>query len=119
MENSRNRTICRSSQNRRSVNRLLCSDLIRVTWTDESQHTHEELAVLEDFSSRGASLFLGVPIPEGATITLYTEGGEVLGVCRHCGLAPNGYLAGLSFESGVKSYVPRHLLDTSRLDFVD
>jgi hypothetical protein len=119
MEKLRSNATCRPQHNRRGAKRLLCSDLIRLRWADESGRRYEEVAVLEDFSSTGASLFLGVPVPEGAPVTLHTSRGELPGVARYCLEAPNGYLAGMSFDLGAGEFVPEHLLDTSRLDFVD
>src|SRR5689334_21564607 len=100
MEKLTPRMLCRPSKNRRAVHRLLCSDLVRVAWTGEHGTSFDELAVVEDFSPQGASLFLGVPVPDGAPIHLHTSGGMVRGTCRHCSPAPNGYLAGLVFEDG-------------------
>src|SRR5690348_13476386 len=120
MEKPSIRTSCRHPHNRRAVKRLLCSDLIRVTWDEgRAGGAHDEMAVIEDFSPQGASLFLGVRIPEQSALTLHTPDGDLRGVCCHCGRAPNGYLAGISFQSDAGEYVPQHLLDTSRLDFAE
>jgi hypothetical protein len=119
MDNPSIRTSCRHPQNRRAAKRLLCSDLIRVTWDGGHGSAHEEMAVVEDFSSQGASLFLGVRVPEKTELILHTPGGDLRGVCCHCGRAPNGYLAGVNFQSDAGEYEPRHLLDTSLLDFAD
>lgn len=106
---------CRPTSCRRSEKRLLCSDLIKVQWVDELGHRREEIVVLEGYSSSGASLLLGVPIAAGTLITLRGGAEAFRATVRHCAPTSNGYLAGVNFGEQSGSYVPEHLLDTSRL----
>jgi hypothetical protein len=113
----------KASRNRRAERRLLCADLVKARWVTEAGERREEVAILEDLSPSGASLFLGVPAPEGLKITLATPEREFIGVVRHCAPAPNGYLVGMQFHEAAgwrgdaAAYTPEHLLDVARLDF--
>ena len=113
----------RSIRERRSQKRFLCSDLIRIRWTSESGDRRDEVAILEDYSISGASLFLGVPIAAGTPLMLHIEDTELPASICYCVQAPNGYLAGINFmepfsaAAGSRTYLPQHLLDISRLDF--
>jgi len=116
----------RSIPERRSETRLLCSELTRVSWTGASGAVRDEIAILEDISPSGASLFLGVPVEAATPITLEAGGQRYRGTVRYCAPQPNGYLAGVDFEAAVAGgaapgkagYAPEHLLDVSRLDFI-
>jgi hypothetical protein len=111
----RSRHQCRPATNRRTEQRLLCSDLVKVRWIDRHGARREEIVVLEGYSASGANLFMGVPIGEGTPVTLWGGGEELRATVRHCTPGPNGYLAGVHFGERPRSYVPEHLLDLSRL----
>jgi len=106
---------CRPDSIRRSEERLLCSDLIRIRWGDGLGERHEEVVVLEGCSVTGASLFTGVALGEGIGLTLCGGKEELKATVRHCVAVPNGYLTGVNFVDRSLSFVPRHLLDPSRL----
>jgi hypothetical protein len=114
----------RADRNRRAERRLLCSDLVKARWVTAAGERREEVAILEDLSPSGASLFLGVPAPAGVPLTLATPEREFKGKVRHCTPTNNGYLIGVEFpEAGgwrgedAAAYTPEHLLDVARLDF--
>ncbi len=114
----------RPIRDRRFQKRFLCADLIRIRWTGESGDRRDEVAILEDYSPSGASLFLGVPVATGTPLlVLCADGNEVPASICYCVPAPNGYLAGVNFTQPFaapdsrRAYIPQHLLDLSRLDF--
>jgi hypothetical protein len=107
---------------RRSEHRLLCSDLVRLRWTVGSGGRCEEVAVLEDLSTTGANLLMGVVVEEGASVTVSKGDKEFHGTVRGCIMGHNGYFVGVEFEAGSRwngraEYVPDHLLDVSQLRF--
>ena len=110
---------CRRVTEKRRIHRLLCSDLIRLRWSRDGGGSEEVVAILEDYSRAGASLFIGVPVAVGTRTILHTSRGDVTATVRHCEEAPNGYLAGISFDSEVPDYLPSHALDPDRLEFND
>ena len=110
---------CRPVNDRRRSHRLLCSDLIRIYWKEENGGPQEVVAVLEDYSQAGASLFVGVPIPVGVRATLRSSREKIAVSVRYCVQAPNGYLTGISFEQAAPDFLPSHTLNPDRLEFDD
>ena len=51
---------------RRTFSRLLCSELVEVSWTDSSGAACRRVANLEDISSSGICLQSELSIPKGA-----------------------------------------------------
>jgi hypothetical protein len=92
---------------------------MQVRWSAPSGARRCEVGIVEDFSSGGASLFLGVPVPPHTGIALDTDARTLFGIVRHCSVHPNGYVVGVEFdnECSREDYRPEHLLDVSRLDF--
>ena len=109
----------RACPERRAERRLLCSDLMQVRWTAPSGGRRCEMAVLEDFSGVGASLFLGVPVPPMTGVSLEAQARMLQGVVRYCSPQPNGYVVSVEFDRDIRreDYIPEHTLDIDRLDF--
>lgn len=74
--------------------------------------------MLEGYSVFDASLFTGVPMEEGTQVTLCGGDEEFRATVGHCVPASNGYLAGVTFGRLPRSYIPEHLLDLSRLIYL-
>jgi hypothetical protein len=104
-----------SISERRTQNRLLCADLVKVKWLDaagpDSGQTTE--AVLEDISAVGACVQVEQPIPLNTPITLSIgeatfEGGVCYSVFRDY-----GYFVGIRFNEDTawshEIVMPRHL----------
>ena len=126
--NPRRRITCE----KRGERRLLCSDLVRVSWM-EAEIRYSEVAVLENLSLAGVGLFTGVPVPEHAPIQIASKRGVLTGVVKNCGFRENGYVIGVELDaesmwaqqpgSGFAQepllpgrLVPEHLIDISLLD---
>ncbi len=109
-----------ATTNRRGEIRLLCSDLVQMTWKDGFRQTRKEFAVLENVSRAGASLLAGVPIANGTRLRLVAPNADFTGVTRYCNHVTNGYLVGVSFDVeslwSENKYVPEHLLDPRELE---
>jgi hypothetical protein len=92
---------------------------MQLHWRGPSGGRRAEVAIVEDFSARGASLFLGVPVAPMTDVILRASDRSFQGIVRYCVEEPNGYVAGVEFEpeSPAAEYLPEHFLDVSRLDF--
>lgn len=108
---------------RRASKRLLCSDLVQVSWENTAGEPFREVVILENLSLSGVGLFAGVPIPQGACIRL--AGSEIVltGIVKQCAFRENGYVIGIELDAKSKwaqepghAFVPQHLLDVSLLD---
>lgn len=106
-------------QERRAEPRMLCADLVRVFWTDESGQQHEAVANLEDISHSGACLQLDTPIPEQTQLRLSHPKLEVVGRVRYCIYRDTGFFLGVQFEPGYawseRRFRPKHMLDPRSL----
>ena len=106
------------SRNRRTADRLLCSDLITVRWSGGRGIQRREAAVIEDYSPVGASLSIETKIEPGTAITLQTDWETFGAVVRHCQWRDQAYLLGIEFDEPrleEDSFVPDHLLDPNEL----
>lgn len=119
-----NSTRRRHACERRGSKRLLCSALVQVTWQAENGVSHSEVAILENLSLSGVGVFTGVPVPQGAEITLAGEQTLMTGTVKQCMFRENGYIVGIELNDDSKSaqqsgpaFVPEHLLDVSLLEF--
>ena len=99
--------------------RLLCAELVEVTWRDKSGTLRRRIANLEDISLSGACLQMEAPLHRGAAITLRYGKGELSGTARYCLCRDFGYYIGVEFAAGCKwstqNFRPKHLLDPRRL----
>jgi hypothetical protein len=104
---------------KRAEARLMCADMIEVSWQDASARTRSATAVLEDISKTGACLQLESPLPVGSQVGWSSEERSFSGVVRYCTFREIGYFAGVEFEPDSKwtpeSYLPAHLLDVTTL----
>lgn len=113
------KSVC-TGRERRGEFRLLCSDLVRLSWLDGPSRGRTEFAVLENVSAAGASVLAGVPVADGSRLRILAPQTEFTGTARHCSRVDNGYLVGIAFDPDCRwsenSYVPEHLLDPANLD---
>ncbi len=105
-------------QERRIELRMLCADMVDVSWKEGVRRRHTA-ALLEDISASGACLQLEAPVPPGAELRWRCEAGEFHGSVCYCEYREIGYFVGVRFDSDSRwsrrRYHPRHLLDVSRL----
>jgi hypothetical protein len=104
---------------RRSEVRMLCADLVEISWQDAAGRKHKAHAVLEDISSSGACFHVEMPVPLGVLLRWRSPKKEFRGYVRYCAYREIGYFVGVQLESNCKwskrVFVPRHLLDLERL----
>ena len=98
---------------------MLCADLVKVRWKDESGKGHRCTAILEDISVHGACLQFDEPIAVDTVLKIRHPRGEMHGTVKYCVFREIGYFVGLQFaEDSVwskQSFQPQHLLDLHRL----
>jgi hypothetical protein len=106
-------------QDRRAEARMLCADIVEVTWTAGGVRHPVDTALLEDISPSGACLQLEEAAPVGASITWKLAGYSFAGKIRYCAYREIGYFVGVEFAPGLKwsqtDIEPQHLLDLQKL----
>lgn len=106
----------RNTCQRRTHKRLLCSDLVQLSWTGTDGSRHSEVVILENLSQAGVGLFTGVPLATGTTVHLALKDQTLTGRVRQCVFRQNGYILGLEISSPADgNLLPEHLLDISLL----
>lgn len=108
----------RDMQERRSEVRVMCADMVEVSWRDRGR-SRRATALLEDISARGACLQLETAVPCGVEIGWECPNQKFVGRVRYCTYREIGYFVGVEFEAGTRwskrAYEPRHILDLERL----
>lgn len=113
----------RPSCERRGSKRLLCSDMVQLSWEDAKGDRFREVAILENLSLCGVGLFTGVPVPKDVDIHLAGAQAILTGRVKQCTFRENGYIVGVELNADSRwaqepgrAFVPQHLLDVSLLD---
>jgi hypothetical protein len=104
---------------RRSETRMMCADMVEVSWRDRSGEEREAIAILEDISASGACLQAELSIPLGVEIRWDSPNQVFQGYVRYCVYREIGYFVGVEFDASFKwskkSFQPNHLLDPQTL----
>jgi len=102
-------------EERRTDFRMMCADMLEVSWTDRKGNTQSAAALLEDISQTGACLQLEMPVAVGSRIRWACPKQELAGRVRYCDYRETGYLVGVEFDATSKwspsLYEPPHMLD--------
>jgi PilZ domain len=106
-------------QERRSEVRMLCADMVKVSWKDALGKRRRTTGLLEDISPSGACLQLENSVPQGAEIRWACPTREFTGIVRYCVYREIGYFIGVEFKEGSRwsrrAYKPQHYLDLQQL----
>jgi len=100
---------------RRKRRRSLCSELVEVSFVDQSGREFAVTGLLEDVAQGGACINSSVPVSIGRPVHLRTRDGEweIDAVVRHCEMKEEGYLLGIQFDAGLewnrREWRPAHL----------
>ena len=98
---------------RRRHRRSLCSEIVELTFEDQTGRIVRQTGLLEDLSKRGACLNLPIPLGVGRDVRLAANGFERGASVRYCELADDGYTVGLEFAAGSdwdrNAWKPGHL----------
>jgi hypothetical protein len=104
---------------RRSETRMLCADMVELSWKDVSGKDWRAMALLEDISASGACLQLETAVPLAVDVCWQSPKREFSGRVRYCVYREIGYFVGVEFEQhsrwSRKEFKPQHLLDLKRL----
>ena len=99
---------------RRGDARRLCSELVAVSWRDQTGRELVEHAILEDMSRHGVSFNSTYPISCGRPVQLSATGFLAEGHVVHCEPCEYGYIVGLRFSDGLEwdpeRWTPAHML---------
>jgi hypothetical protein len=105
--------------NRRNNPRNLCSDIVELSWSDESGWPFRTHAVIEDIADSGACLQSEIQIPVGADISIQLGSTGFEAQVRYCTLIDHGYFVGVEFVQGSRWSpgvgTPKHLLQPEHL----
>lgn len=104
---------------RRTERRLLCSNLVQVSWSAVNGQRHQEVGVLEDLSKNGFGLSLHTDsrLACGTGISIVANGKQFTGSVTHCRLREGGYHVGFQLDEDCEGFAdPEHLLDVAALD---
>ena len=112
-----------SISERRSDNRFLCAELVRVTWTAQQHSCSEQAtdAVLEDISAFGACVQVEEAIALESPITLTIGTAVFSGQVSYCVFRDYGYFVGIRFsdesEWSADTVLPQHLTNLSEMGY--
>ncbi|HTS27015.1 MAG TPA: PilZ domain-containing protein [Bryobacteraceae bacterium] len=104
---------------RRTEVRMLCADMVQVSWRDALGKNRRAMGLLEDISPSGACLQLETAVPLGSEIRWRCPRKEFAGHVQYCVYREIGYFIGVEFNGQSRwsktAYRPQHLLDLKRL----
>lgn len=106
-------------QNRRNENRLLCAELVEITYRDAAARQTRLVVNLEDISLAGACLQTETRVPDGTSVCIRYGEGDLPGTVRYCVFRDSSYFLGIQFEEGCTwsqtRFKPEHLFDPREL----
>jgi hypothetical protein len=83
---------------RRRQPRLLCAEIVQVSWALGGRSPCTQIANLDDVSSGGACIVTDDPVPVGAPMVITCHADKFLSKVRHCTQHGLGWLVGVEFE---------------------
>jgi hypothetical protein len=110
---------------KRRADRLLCSNLVQISWVGAHRRVRKEVAVVENISKAGLglALFVGVPLESGTELSILANGLKLSGHVTRCVFREDGYMVGLKLNKRwtfvpdpADRFTPEHLLDVNLLD---
>jgi hypothetical protein len=106
-------------QERRTEARMMCADMLEVSWKDAAGKRRRTMALLEDIARSGACLQMETPLPAGVAIEWASPHQGFRGLVRYCVYREIGYFVGVEFNLTSKwsetAFRPQHLFDPRRL----
>ena len=109
----------KSMQRSRAEIRMLCADMVEVSWREPPGPKRKSIALLEDISRSGMCLQFEIPLPIGVHVQVHCTGENLAGVVRYCVYREIGYFVGIELEASSKwsrqHFEPQHLLDLEEL----
>jgi hypothetical protein len=106
-------------QERRSEVRMMCADMVEVSWKDRQGKSRRATALLEDISASGVCLQLDIPLPRGAEVCWDCSRRKYNGYVQYCVYRETGFFIGVRMQPGSRwskrAYQPQHMLDLRKL----
>ena len=106
-------------QERRTEVRMLCADMVEVSWLDQAGRQRRTTGILEDISASGALPSVGDGRAGGRADRWRSPEREFTAYVRYCVYREIGYFVGVEFNAdsqwSKKVYRPQHLLDLKKL----
>jgi hypothetical protein len=104
---------------KRADYRLLCSELVDVSWTDHRGRLRTGLGNMEEISHSGTCLFMDEPVSSGSVLRILHSTVEFQGLVRYCKHREFGYFLGVEFFAGCRRrpaiHQAEHLVDLRTL----
>ena len=104
---------------RRIEPRMMCADLVDVTWRDTKNNERRTIANLEDISISGACLQVDEELPLGTPVEITYPTGALAGVVKYCVYREIGFFLGVEFEDQKKwnalRFKPQYMFDPRQL----
>lgn len=107
-------------QNRRLAARLLCAEMVELTWRDATGREVHKVGNLEDISESGFCFQVEDALKAGTPVRLrYSPKGELRGTVRYSIRRDDAYVLGVQLDEGsewsTRQFRPGHLLDPREL----
>jgi hypothetical protein len=102
------------AKEQRKSGRLMCSELVEITFQDQAGRWIRETGVIENVGAKGLGVSFSIPITVGRAVTVSNPRFRSEAVIKHCAFEEYGYLLGLEFSGGFEwdhaDWEPEHLL---------
>ena len=85
---------------KRIDSRQMCSELVEISFQDQTGTLVCEKGLLEDLSQEGLCVSLGIPVTVGSEVEFRCDGFRGKARVRYCNLGEYGYLVGAEFADG-------------------
>jgi len=108
-----------SEVDRRAERRLLCSNLVQVSWIASNGVRRAEFGVLEDLTASGFGLSMHFDAPPecGTELSILANRQRFAGRVVQCSRREDGYLVGLELDEPCEEVDGlEHVLDVTLLD---
>ena len=99
---------------KRAYGREMCSELVEVSFHDQTGNVVCEKGLLEDLSKEGLCFSLAIPMTVGLEMEFHCDGFSGKAHVCYCNLGEYGYLVGAEFADGCgwdkEMWRPKHLI---------
>lgn len=104
---------------KRNNNRLLCAELVELSYRDMAGYQRMRVVNLEDICASGMCLQLDARVPEGTTVRVCVGDETFSGTVRYCEFRDTSFFVGVEFGADSRwsksRYTPEHLVDPREL----
>ena len=109
----------RVEDEKRTDGREMCSELVEISFQDQTGNLIREKGLLENLSREGLCFSLAIPVTVGLELEFRCDGFDGRARVRYCNLEEYGYLVGAEFAGGCgwekERWQPKHLISVSEI----